>query len=54
MTWGRALVGGGAEGGGGMLNGDGSAGKEARRINVLATGSADQTVKVRPFSTYRV
>ncbi|KAE8538749.1 nuclear distribution protein PAC1 [Cryptococcus gattii VGV] len=48
MTWGRALVGGAntAEGTGGMVNGDGSAGKEARRINVLATGSVDQTIKV--------
>lgn len=72
MTWGRALVGGGGNAGGGsaegtggagnkgMVNGGGDekfAGKEARRIiNVLATGSVDQTIKVgrfckRPFLT---
>lgn len=65
MTWGRALVGGGGNAGGGsaegtggagnkgMVNGGGdekSAGKEARRIiNVLATGSVDQTIKVGRF-----
>lgn len=34
-----------------MPNGDGSARKEARRINVLATGSVDQTIKVGRSST---
>lgn len=47
MAWGRAVTGGNKE----MANGDGSAGKEARRINVLATGSVDQTIKVGRFST---
>ncbi|KAL0255636.1 nuclear distribution protein PAC1 [Cryptococcus tetragattii IND107] len=42
MTWARAVTGGNKE----MPNGDGSARKEARRINVLATGSVDQTIKV--------
>lgn len=47
MTWARAVTGGNKE----MPNGDGSARKEARRINVLATGSVDQTVKVGRSST---
>lgn len=67
MAWGRAVVGGagagaGAGGGGGGgegikggVNGEASASKESRRINVLATGSVDQTIKVGPcfffFST---
>lgn len=59
MAWGRAIVGGSAAGAGaGMVNGtngngsgkgaDGKEGKEegVRRVNVLATGSVDQTVKV--------
>ncbi|OWZ67725.1 nuclear distribution protein PAC1 [Cryptococcus neoformans] len=55
MAWGRAVVGGagaGAGGGGGGegnkggVNGEASASKESRRINVLATGSVDQTIKV--------
>lgn len=57
MAWGRAVVGGagagaGAGGGGegnkGGVNGEASASKESRRINVLATGSVDQTIKVGP------
>lgn len=47
MTWARAVTGGNKE----MPNGDGSARKEARRINVLATGSVDQTIKVGRSST---
>lgn len=42
MTWGRAV---GASGGIEKVNGDASS-KEPRRINVLATGSVDQTIKV--------
>lgn len=65
MAWGRAVVGGagagaGAGGGGegnkGGVNGEASASKESRRINVLATGSVDQTIKVGPcfffFNSY--
>lgn len=37
MAWGRALIGG---------NGGKDDKSEARRINVIATGSVDQTVKV--------
>lgn len=58
MAWGRAVVGGagagaGAGGGGGegikgRVNGEASASKESRRINVLATGSVDLTIKVGP------
>jgi len=49
MTWGRALLGGGGlqangDAGGKLVNGDKA---EPRRINVLATGSVDQNVKVR-------
>lgn len=61
MAWGRAVVGGagagagaGGEGNKGGVNGEASASKESRRINVLATGSVDQTIKVGPcffFST---
>lgn len=40
MAWGRALV------GGGQAGADGKGAGEARRINVLATGSVDQSVKV--------
>ena len=47
MAWGRTTVGGG---GGGMANGhmNGDVGKkeEPRRVNVLATGSVDQTIRV--------
>lgn len=39
MAWGRALV-------GGQAAADGKPATEARRINVLATGSVDQSVKV--------
>ncbi|UOH80908.1 nuclear distribution protein PAC1 [Cryptococcus neoformans] len=52
MAWGRAVVGGagggagGGEGNKGGVNGEASASKESRRINVLATGSVDQTIKV--------
>lgn len=46
MTWGRAV---GASGGIEKVNGDASS-KEPRRINVLATGSVDQTIKVGSFS----
>lgn len=52
LAWGRALVssgGGGENGTNGQVGGD----KVERRINVLATGSVDQSVKVRrsaPFS----
>jgi len=38
MAWGRAVIGGGSA--------DGGKGSEPRKINVLATGSVDQTVKV--------
>lgn len=52
MAWGRAVVGGAGGGGGegnkGGVNGEASASKESRRINVLATGSVDQTIKVGP------
>lgn len=54
MAWGRAVVGGagggagGGEGNKGGVNGEASASKESRRINVLATGSVDQTIKVGP------
>lgn len=57
MAWGRAVVGGAGGGGEGIkggVNGEASASKESRRINVLATGSVDQTIKVGPcffFST---
>lgn len=46
LAWGRALVSGGA---GGEDGASGKAGEEKveRRVNVLATGSVDQTVKVR-------
>lgn len=49
MAWGRAVVGGAGGGGEGIkggVNGEASASKESRRINVLATGSVDQTIKV--------
>ena len=48
MTWGRAVIGGAAseDGAEGKANGV----SEPRRINVLATGSVDQTVKVSWFS----
>lgn len=41
LAWGRALMG-GSEGGDGKANGS----QEPRRINVIATGSVDQTIKV--------
>jgi len=48
MAWGRALMGGAGpaetNGDGAKLNGEKKA--EPRRINVLATGSVDQTVKI--------
>jgi hypothetical protein len=46
MAWGRALVSssGGGENG---VNGRTGEAKAERRINVLATGSVDQTIKVR-------
>ncbi|TDL24956.1 dynein regulator [Rickenella mellea] len=41
MTWGRATV------GGSKVNGaNGTGGEEEKRINVLATGSVDQTIKI--------
>lgn len=52
MAWGRAGVGGNVNGGGeegsGKANGTVVNGTvpEVRRVNVLATGSVDQTVKV--------
>ncbi|KAK8858548.1 nuclear distribution protein PAC1 [Kwoniella newhampshirensis] len=53
MSWGRTLVGGGGGGGGGEVNGDsgikqvnGTEPLGKRRINVLATGSVDQTIKI--------
>ncbi|WVF69212.1 nuclear distribution protein PAC1 [Kwoniella sp. CBS 6097] len=57
MTWGRALIGGGSSSSssataGAVPNGDAGAGSktkvedEPRRINVLATGSVDQTIKI--------
>ncbi|ODO05217.1 nuclear distribution protein PAC1 [Cryptococcus wingfieldii CBS 7118] len=51
MTWGRATVGGSASGEGEgekkeAVNGVEGKKEEPRRINVLATGSVDQTVKV--------
>jgi len=46
MTWGRAIMG-GTELPNGEAKANGSAEKpEPRRINVLATGSVDQTVKI--------
>ena len=39
MAWGRATLGGGGEGKDGKPS-------EPRRVNVIATGSVDQTVKV--------
>jgi len=47
MTWGRAAMGGGGGSGpeGKMVNGDAGI---VRRVNVLATGSVDQTIKVGP------
>lgn len=55
LAWGRATVGGAAPSGGadekegaGGKGGAGGAGKdEPRRINVIATGSVDQTIRVR-------
>lgn len=56
MAWGRAGVGGAvvaAAGGDGKVNGtagaNGQAVQEVRRVNVLATGSVDQTVKVSSY-----
>ena len=46
MTWGRALIGGSAETGQGEGDGKVNGTVEPRRINVIATGSVDQTVKV--------
>lgn len=47
MTWGRAIM---SAGGGDKVNGDKAA--DPKRINVLATGSVDQSVKVSgPFQT---
>ena len=45
MTWGRAVLGGSASDGK-VVNGDSNLGTGVRRINVLATGSVDQTIKV--------
>ncbi|RXK41574.1 nuclear distribution protein PAC1 [Tremella mesenterica] len=42
MIWGKALLG----GGGGQVNGEGGKDKEVRKVNVLATGSVDQSVKI--------
>ncbi|CAD6570894.1 MAG: protein with putative role during mitosis [Tremellales sp. Tagirdzhanova-0007] len=44
MTWGRAVLG-GPTGDGKVVNGDSNTGTAVRRINVLATGSVDQTIK---------
>ena len=46
MAWGRATTGGGTKVNGtdGAANGKGS--EEEKRINVVATGSIDQTVKI--------
>ena len=46
MAWGRAVVGGSGV--------DGAKGSEPRKINVLATGSVDQTVKVSVESSTEV
>lgn len=45
MAWGRALVSSGNGENG--VNGKAGEDKTERRINVLATGSVDQTIKVR-------
>jgi hypothetical protein len=46
MTWGRQAMSGGDKVNGGA-NGNGT-GSETKVVNVLATGSVDQTVKVCP------
>lgn len=43
MAWGRATVGGGTQPNGTT---PGAAAEEEKRVNVLATGSVDQTIKV--------
>lgn len=51
MAWGRAVIGGSNSGegkDGKIVNGDKA--PEVRRVNVLATGSVDQSVKVNFFS----
>lgn len=48
LAWGRALMG-GTDAGDGKANGS----QEPRRINVIATGSVDQTVKVRQSARKR-
>jgi hypothetical protein len=49
MSWGRAVVrGGGGENG----KSEGEEGVGERRVNVLATGSVDQSVKVRLFPSF--
>jgi hypothetical protein len=58
MAWGRASMGGNAPGedkksganGTANGNGGGGGGAEERRVNVLATGSVDQTIKVSAAS----
>jgi len=46
MAWGRQAMSGG--GGGDKVNGDGKG--EIKVVNVLATGSVDQSVKVSPLT----
>jgi len=45
MAWGRATVG-GAGAGAGKTNGAEAGTEEPKRVNVVATGSVDQTVKI--------
>ena len=44
MVWGRTTVGGAA--GDAVVNGKEKAGTTLRRVNVMATGSVDQTIRV--------
>ena len=48
MVWGRATVGGAGSGGTGAVKTNGSAEGEVeqKRINVVATASVDQTIKI--------
>ena len=43
MAWGRATTGGGRANG---AAGDGAPAEDEKRVNVVATGSVDQTIKV--------
>ena len=46
MAWGRATTGGGTKVNGTDGTVNGKVGEEEKRINVVATGSIDQTVKI--------